>query len=434
MQSVVHLPPLTDSARRAVQKVLVVDDSRSQRLLLAAGLRHSGYTVLQAASAQEALEICSTSEVDLVLSDWMMPGMNGIELCRALRKADLQRYVYFILMTSKTEKSAVAEGLEVGADDFLPKPVDPAELRARIKAGDRLLTLERDLRGNNHLLSDALSRLQELYQTLDQDLAEARSLQLSLVPQRTVSLRGGRVSLRLRSSGHVGGDMVGYFQIDRDRLGLYSIDVSGHGMAAALLTTRLAGLFAGSVAGRNIALVDGENGPEPRSPASVAARLNHLMLTELQSERYLTLGYAHVDLVSGHVSMVQAGHPHPVILRADGQVCRLGDGGLPVGLLDGAAWSGLDARLLPGDRLLLVTDGVVECPDPDGEELGQEGLEAWLRQMGNLRGQALIEALTWEMAKWSGTEEFPDDVSFVLFEFEGDQALQPELTGRAPDP
>ena len=416
VQSVVHLPRLTESAHRAVRRILIVDDSHSQRLLLAAGLRGTGYSVVQASSGTEALRICDEQEIDLILSDWMMPGMNGIELCRQLRRSASERYIYFILMTSKTEKGSVAEGLEVGADDFLPKPVDPAELRARIKAGDRLLSLERDLRGNNHLLSDALSRLQDLYHTLDHDLAEARTLQLSLVPQRTIRFQGGQISLRLRSSGHVGGDMVGHFQIDVERLGLYSIDVSGHGMAAALLTTRLAGLFTGSAAGRNIALIEGEHGPAPRPPASVAAKLNQLMLTELQSERYLTLGYAQIDLGTGQVQMVQAGHPHPVLQRADGQICRLGDGGLPVGLLEDAGWQQIEAQLHPGDRLLLVSDGVIECPDPAGAELGQEGLEALLQSMPKLRGQALIEALTWEMARWSGSEEFPDDVSFALFE------------------
>jgi len=405
--------------RRAVRNVLVVDDSRSQRMLLAAGLRGAGYEVLQAASAGEAIDLCRGAQIDLILSDWMMPGMNGIDLCRALRASPSERYVYFILLTSRTDKGAVAEGLEVGADDFLTKPVDPAELRARIKAADRLLVLERDLRANNQLLSDTLGRLQDLYQGLDRDLAEARTLQLSLVPQRTQRVPGGRLSLRLRSSGHVGGDMVGAFAIDGDRLGLYSIDVSGHGMAAALLTTRLAGLFSGSTAERNIALATGPEGPVGRDPATVAAALNRLMLTELQSERYLTLCHAEIDRRSGALRLVQAGHPHPLIQRADGGLCRLGAGGMPVGLIEGAVWQTVHARLGPGDRLLMVSDGVVECPAPDGTELGQDGLERLLRERADLTGQALIESLVWELARWSGSEDFPDDVSLALLEFDG---------------
>lgn len=428
LQSFPQIPRLPDRPQRAVRTVLVVDDSRTQRLLLTAGLRDAGYAVVQAASAEEALEQCDRAEIDLILSDWMMPGMNGIDLCRTLRARPSDRYIYFILLTSKTEKGAVAEGLEVGADDFLTKPVDSAELRARITAGDRLLLLERELRGKNQLLTDALGRLQALYETLDRDLAEARTLQLSLVPHRTQRVPEGQVSLRLRSSGHVGGDMVGSFRIDAGRLGLYAIDVSGHGMAAALLTTRLAGLFAGNAPDRNIALAAGPDGPVPREPATVAARLNHLMLSELHSERYLTLGYAEVELATGALRLVQAGHPHPLIQHRDGSVTRLGTGGLPVGLLEEARWDTVEAMMVPGDRLLMVSDGVIECPDGDGQELGQEGLEVLVQRLTELRGQALIEGLTWELARWAGVEDFPDDVSFLLFEYDG-----PAETG-APEP
>lgn len=420
------LPALSERPAQAIRTVLIVDDSRSQRLLIAAGLRDAGYSVLQAANGREALDLCARLEVDLVLSDWMMPGMTGIDLCRALRAAQSDRYIYFILLTSKSGKSALAEGLGVGADDFLAKPVDNAELRARIKAGDRLLALERELRANNRLLTDALGRLNELYQTLDNDLAEARSLQMSLVPQRTHRLAGGQVSVRLRSAGHVGGDMVGFFEIDRRRLGLYAIDVSGHGMAAALLTTRLAGLFSGTSSERNIALRPGPDGPEVRSPSAVAAALHRLMMTELQSERYLTLGYAEIDRQTGDLRLVQAGHPHPVIQHADGRVSRLGSGGLPLGLIDDGQWQDIQVRLAPGERLLIVSDGVVECPGREGGELGQEGFERLLIRLADLRGQALIEGLIWELTRFSGSEDFPDDISFAMFEFTGPTRPAPD--------
>ncbi len=413
------VPRFPDRPAQAIRNVLIVDDSRSQRLLIAAGLRSAGYSVLQAGSGAEALELCRRLEVDLVLSDWMMPGMSGIDLCRALRAALPDRYVYFILLTSKSDKAALAEGLGVGADDFLAKPVDGAELRARIKAGGRLLALERELRGNNQLLTDALGRLQDLYQRLDRDLAEARNLQLSLVPQRTVPAAGGRISLRLRSAGHLGGDMVGCFPIDAQRAGLYAIDVSGHGTAAALLTTRLAGLFSGDSPERNIALRAGARGTEARPPAAVAAALHRLLLGELRSERYLTLSYAEIDGTTGRVRLVQGGHPHPLVQRAGGRIERLGEGGLPLGLVDEAAWAEVETRLDPGDRLLIVSDGVVECPGRNGTELGHEGLERILAGLAQVQGQALIEALIWELARWSGTEDFPDDISCALFEYDG---------------
>lgn len=261
----------------AVRNVLVVDDSRAQRMLVAANLRKWRLNVLQAASGAEALSICENQDVDLVLSDWMMPGMTGIDFCRELRAIPKDRYVYFILLTSKSDKGALAEGLEVGADDFLAKPVDTGELRARITAGERVLAIERKLRGSNGALRDALAQLRSLYDSLDRDLVEARALQLSLIRENAHHYPEGDVHLALRPSGHVGGDMVGFFDIRPGITGLYSFDVSGHGVASALLTARLSGLLSGQA--QNIAITQGPKGPRGQDPAKVAAQMNALMLS-----------------------------------------------------------------------------------------------------------------------------------------------------------
>lgn len=415
------LPPdQTDPAPPPLRRVLVVDDSRAQRRVVTTGLRRAGYDVLEAASGHEALQLCSDGGIDLVLSDWMMPGMNGIEFCRALRAARHEHYTYFILLTSKSDKAAVAEGLEVGADDFLAKPVDPGELRARLKAGERLLTMERELRAKNALLTETLDELRGLYNSLDRDLVEARNLQQSLLRERTRRFDGGQATLLLRPSGHIGGDMVGWFEIDERRLGLYGFDVSGHGVASALLTARLAGLMSGASAEHNIAIETTESGPRPRPPAEVADAMNRLLMSEIQTERYATLCYAEIDFVSGRVRMVQAGHPHPLIQHADGSISCLGKGGLPIGLLLEAGYEGFESRMQPGDRLLLLSDGITECPDANGEELGMDGLTRILRSLSGLRGESFMEALIWELARWSEQEDFPDDISCALFEYDGE--------------
>ena len=154
-------PSDPDIRSDVIRTVLVVDDSRAQRMLVTNRLQGSGFAVIEAASGEEALKICASQDVDLILSDWIMPGMSGIEFCHTLRQKPSRQYTYFILLTSMTEKSAVTQGLEVGADDFLAKPVDTGELRARIKAGERLLRLERDLRRNNDTLSDTLAALKQ---------------------------------------------------------------------------------------------------------------------------------------------------------------------------------------------------------------------------------------------------------------------------------
>lgn len=110
--------------RDAVHRVLIVDDSRLQRKILCSSVKRWGFDVFEAGSGEEALEVARDIAPDIVLSDWMMPGMNGLEFCDAFRELSGDRYGYFILLTSKSEKNEVAMGLEAGADDFLTKPVE----------------------------------------------------------------------------------------------------------------------------------------------------------------------------------------------------------------------------------------------------------------------------------------------------------------------
>jgi sigma-B regulation protein RsbU (phosphoserine phosphatase) len=127
----------------AILRALIVDDSRLQRRILAALLKRRGFEIMEAESGEEALEICATFKPELVLSDWMMPGMTGLEFCKEFRALPTESYGYFILLTSKSEKDDIAEGLDAGADDFLTKPVNADELRARIAAGERIVGMQK---------------------------------------------------------------------------------------------------------------------------------------------------------------------------------------------------------------------------------------------------------------------------------------------------
>ena len=411
--------PQSGNSAAGPGRVLVVDDSRMQRKILSTQLARSGYAVTEAGSAEEALQLFGQRPPDIVISDWMMPGMTGIEFCQALRGRVQESYVYFILLTSKTESAEIARGLDGGADDFLTKPVSGDELRARITAGERILRMERELTDKNRLLSSTLGELQALYDSVDRDLMEAKKLQQSLVRERHRNFGNAEVSLLLRPSGHVGGDLVGFFPINARRVGFFSIDVSGHGITSALMTARLAGYLSGNSPEQNMALVLTEFGIyDARDPADLAEQLNRVVLKEMQTENYFTLAYADVDLVSGRASLVQAGHPHPAVQRADGRVDYLGSGGLPIGLIEGAAYESFEVQLRPGDRLFLMSDCITEAEDAEGTQLGEDGLTRILGHCADLRGTGFLEALVWQLSDYAGGE-FGDDVSGVFFEFHG---------------
>ena len=330
------------------------------------------------------------------------------------------RYGYFILLTSKSDKGDVAAGLEAGADDFLSKPVDKHELRARIASGQRILRMQRELTSKNAIITDTLAELQRLYDSLDNDLLEARKLQQSLVPKRFQAFDWGMLSLVMRPSGHVGGDLVGHFPAGEDYLGVYAIDVSGHGISSALMTARLAGYLSASGPDQNIALMHHRDGSyTPRPPVECIETLNDLMLEQMETEHYFTMLLAFINTKSGKVCMAQAGHPHPVIQREDGTVERHGTGGFPVGLMSGVQYEESAFTLAPGDRLIIVSDGVTDCPNPEGDLLDDEGFARITEQNADVETKDFFDAISWDLTDFAGSMVLPDDVSGIVVEFSG---------------
>jgi sigma-B regulation protein RsbU (phosphoserine phosphatase) len=187
-----------------------------------------------------------------------------------------------------------------------------------------------------------------------------------------------------------------------------------------MMTARLAGLLSGGSPDQNIALKAGPQGRrDAYPPALVAARLNRLMLEDLRVDQYFTIAYAEVNLTTGAFTLTQAGHPHPMLLRRDGGVELLGEGGMPIGLFAEAEYSQTVGQLQMGDRLILASDGMTECPDPAGAELGSEGLLRLIALNAGLPSADLLEALVWDLSKHLGGLDFPDDVSALVFDYRG---------------
>ena len=403
---------------------LVAEDSNLQRRILSSYLRNWGYKVLEAEDGNQALEIYKQEKPELVISDWLMPGLTGPELCASLREdlkdQDDGSYCYIILLTSKQEKDAVAEGLGAGADDFLMKPVNPPELKARISAGTRLLDMQRELTRKTEVISETLERLQEAYDKIDSDLAQARTIQNALVPEAHRQFGDFKVDLLLRPCGHVGGDLVGMFSANDYQMAFYNIDVSGHGITSAMMTARLAGYLNPSYLEQNVAI-------ETRfsqfsrllDPVEVAGILNARLSAYVGISEYFTMAYAVVDLKRGHVRFVQAGHPPPLVLPRTGEAHFVGDGGLPIGLLPQVDFDQYEVCLSPGDRLLLYSDGFTEAVRPDGSMLENEGFLEIVTECRHLTdGQELLDALHGKLRQiMPEGHESDDDMSAALLSF-----------------
>ncbi|WP_411352952.1 PP2C family protein-serine/threonine phosphatase [Leisingera aquaemixtae] len=406
----------------SIRRVLVVDDSRLQRRILVASLKKWGFEVVEAESGEAAMEICQAETPDLILSDWMMPGMNGLEFCRAFRARSSGDYAYFILLTSKSEKNEVAEGLDAGADDFLTKPVSSDELRARISAGERILRMQRELSEKNRIVSETLGELQRVYDAIDKDLIQARKIQESLVPELSKTFGSSTVSLLLKPCGHIGGDLVGMFSPGVNRIGFYSIDVSGHGITSAMMTARLGGYLSSNYFDQNVGMEKRFNRFYAlRQPEEVASLLNARLIADTGIEEYFTMAYCIADLRSGVVKMVQAGHPHPLLLRKSGKMEFIGKGGVPVGLVPDIGYSQEEFTMERGDRLLLFSDGFTEARLEDGSMLEPEGLLELVEKCGSGQsGKEFLDDLYWHLTQAMSKEHgLEDDVSATLFEYQG---------------
>ncbi|MEL7345385.1 MAG: SpoIIE family protein phosphatase [Pseudomonadota bacterium] len=409
---------VADAAEPALAPVvLVVDDSRLQRRILSLSLKKWGFKVLEAESGQEALDLVQENAVDVILSDWMMPGMSGPEFCSAYRALPDDNYGYFILLTSKTEKTAVTEGLDNGADDFLSKPVDVTELRARINAGQRILAMQRQIATKNRMLETTLHELQTLNAAIDRDLEQACILQKALMPEAYAKEDAYAVTALFRPSGHVGGDLVGHRVLPDGKLAFWSVDVSGHGIASALITIRLSSLLSEQQGDRSLlGDIDDDAVFQVRPPGDVFGDLNRILCSELETDHYLTMFLGIFDPVTGVLTFGQAGHPNPALQGASGDVRFFGHGGMPIGLLDVAQYDDDTITLKPGDRLFAYSDGLTECENPDGGMLDEDGLARILQRHPKAKGADFNEKVLWDLADFADGRAFGDDISAILLE------------------
>lgn len=398
------------------QHVLIVEDSRLYRRLLSGMLAQWGYKVSEAENGLAALQILESQPVSLVISDWEMPEMDGLTLCREIRSRQVGNYIYVILLTARENPDDLTLGFDAGADDFLSKPVEQSELRARLHAGARILSLEATLAARNARLSEALRQI-------EQDLEVAARIQQSVLPAHQQRYRDYFSDWLFLPSAWVSGDIFNVFPLD-NHLGFYCVDVSGHGVGAAMMSLAVARQFLHGRAVERFLFTDDD---EVASPAEVVRILNGRFCSdEVEIVSYFTMIYGVIDLDTGEGKLCQAGHPTPFIVSPDGEVRAVGSGGAPVGLMPDLSWTDVDFTLAAGERLCLFSDGITECENLAGEQFGPQRLQEALRHGAALGLNDLLAQFARHLIHWRSGENqeqptMADDVSLLVIERKGEE-------------
>ncbi len=398
--------------------ILVVDDARDMQLILRRILTLMGHQVMLAANGQEAWELIQQHNFQMVVSDWVMPVMDGPTLCRTIRDAKLPHYVYIILLTGMSGTQNLIQGMEAGADDFATKPIVREELEVRLRAAQRILDLEHSLEEkNNHLesVNQSLSAAQELIQS---DLERAAALQTGVLPSQKLFSRLC-VDWYFQPAQYIGGDTFNYFPINDELLFFYSIDVSGHGISSALLSMCLQTLL--SSTGELYCVDELTRVNAAKFPSRLAERLNYHLNHSLDTgDHYLTLIMGLVDTVEEYLYFAQAGHPQPFLYDPlTGRLEKIDCTGFPIGLLPDMEYETIKRPFPPGSRFIMYSDGILELQKPSGAPFTESDLQEQLQELMELPARQVISHLSKNLGLSKAGVDKPDDISLLTIDFCG---------------
>jgi sigma-B regulation protein RsbU (phosphoserine phosphatase) len=402
--------PIATGAPSSAPVALVAEDDAAERVRLAAIIEKMGFTALLAADGMEALAKIENFKPRLVISDWHMPRMSGLEMCQQLKKSSAADHTYFILVTGRNATSDLVAGLSAGADDFVAKPYDAAELRARVDAGRRIMAARAGLEDSNESLLRTLNVEQANQRRVQHDLDEAARLQTRLLPPANGEVGSFRIGRIFHSAEKLAGDVFGCFPIDDSVIGFFHVDVVGHGAAAALNSFAVARtLCTQSPIPRLMSADD-----TIRDPVLVVSDLNQQFLVDDRCDQYFTMIYGVLDSDTGDGRFCQAGHPHPLKLKACGAVEKLGTGGFPVALLGEADYTGTNFTLERGERLFFYSDGASEARDDRDEMYGVDRLANDMISTRKLTLSDSLGQLERSLIRWCGGRSWDAERKYLM--------------------
>lgn len=375
--------------------ILVVDDNEMNRDLLSRRLRRDGHTVVIAEHGRAALDALAQAPYDLVLLDIMMPELTGYEVLEIMKKDAALKDIPVVMITAATEEDSIVRCLLLGADDHLPKPFNPAILRARVAAS---LAKKR--------LHDGEQRYAK---SLERELEIGREIQLGFLPDTLPSHAGWEIRAHFRPARQVAGDFYDAFALDDGRVVLVLADVCGKGVGAALFMALFRSLLRALAGTEFAAAATTRDG----LCATVQGTNDYIARTHGRANMFATAFVAVLDPPSGTVEYINAGHEPPAVLGADGALrARLAPTGPALGLMPGLEFSVANECLQPGETLFAFTDGVTDARDPQDEAFGEERLMTLLQTDG-VGTAALLERVDAALSAHIDTASQFDDVAML---------------------
>lgn len=323
-------------------RVLVVEDEPGIALGLEDSLRLEGYQVEVVNNGARASRLALEERFDLVLLDVMLPGKNGFEVCRDLRRSGFEAPIIFL--TARTQEGDRVEGFDLGANDYVTKPFSPKELMARVRSLLRFVENSRQDR-----------------RRLEEEVEAASEVQQRLFPSTRPDAPGLNFAGMCRPAFGVSGDLYDYFALPSGRLAFLLADVCGKGMPAALVAASLHATVRAyaPAAGRNC--------------AELVAEVNRTLFATTSAERFVTMFYAVYDPADSTITYTNAGHCPPLWIHRS-QTTRLESLILPAGILPEVPLLQESIQLTPSDLLLVYSDGVTEACNGVGDEFGDARL------------------------------------------------------------
>jgi len=364
-----------------MNRIMVIEDDPAIRRGLVTSLTLESFTVLTASRGDEGYRMIEEEQPDLVILDLMVPGMDGYDVCRQIRRHGMATPI--LMLTAQDRENDRVLGFDAGADDYVTKPFSVKELMGRVRA------ILRRSEGRSDLANQ-------------RELDEAHRIQQRLMPVEIPQAPGLQIAGTCHPARITGGDYFDVLKLDGDAIAVCIGDVSGKGMPAALLMASLQAAVKTCAA-------------KGMRPHELCRTVNHLMCDTIAGQGFITFFYGVIDRDPGgslRLAWCNAGHNPPMRASRDGSVTGLECGGAVLGVLRHWRYEEENLPLHAGERLLLFSDGITENHNQAREEFGEKRLADLLRNSTNLASGALIERAI-AASEQFGSGHFEDDVTVV---------------------